>query len=219
MDDRFPRWLRTFVRKLDFLGIPNLGPLVCAMMVLAVIAQMTGAPYERFLFDPERVLAGEWWRIFAFPLPQGLDPLFLILYVMYSYFIITSVEGQWGAGPTTIFILLSYLAGIAAAFITGLPVSIWNYILQNVGLAFGTLFPDFEILLFFVLPVKAKWIAVVTGVVIAYSFLIGGMESKIIIGVTILPYLIFFGPMLIQYIRMRGKVAKNRRRFDQDMWR
>jgi hypothetical protein len=219
MDDRFPKWLRTIVRKLDFLGVPNLGPLVAAMMVLAAIAKMTGAPYERFLFDPEMVLQGEWWRLFAFPIPQTLDPLFLILFVAYSYFIITSIEGLWGPGPTTVFILLTYLASIGAAFITGMPVQIWFYILQNLGLAFGTLFPDFEILLFFILPVKAKWIAAFTGALIAYQFLTGGAETKILLAVTLIPYFLFFGPMVVKHVQTRSRIAKNRKRFDDDMWR
>lgn len=219
MDDRFPKWLRKIVEKLDFLGVPNLGPLVAAMMVLAAVAKATGAPAERFLFDPQMVLQGEWWRLFAFPVPDTLDPLWLILSVAFSYFILSSIEEQWGPGPTTVFILLTYLCAIGAAFITGIPVPIWFYILQNLGLVFGTLFPDFEILLFFVLPVKAKWIAAFSGAVILYQFVTGGLGTKIVLGSTLLPYFLFFAPMLVSHLQGRSRLAKHKKRFDDDMWR
>ena len=51
MDPQFPKWLR-IVLKLDFLGIPNLAPLICGLMVLAFwLKCWEGAPYEQFIFD------------------------------------------------------------------------------------------------------------------------------------------------------------------------
>ena len=74
MDARFPHWLRNIVRKLDFLGMPNLGMFVCGLTVLGYFGQnFLGAPLERFIFDPYMVLQGEWWRIVAFPTGDGTE--------------------------------------------------------------------------------------------------------------------------------------------------
>lgn len=221
MDTRFPKWLRICVQKLDFLGIPNLAPLLCAMAVLAFLAKnMGGASIERFLFDPYLVLQGEWWRLFGFPVSDGLDnPIYLIFYVLYLYFVINALESEWGAGPLTVFLLLGYISALGASFITMQPISIWFYVLENVSLAFGTLFPELELYIYFILPVKAKWLAMLAGAMILFKFIFASLWGKFFIAVTLLPYLLFFTPMLIEMIRNRYRVSKNRKKFDPDSWR
>lgn len=221
MDHRFPKWLRIVVGKLDFIGIPNLAPLVVGMAVLAFIAQLSGnTPLERFIFDPHLVLQGEWWRIFSFPISDSMsNPLFLLLFLWYLYFVINALESHWGPGPTTVYLLLGYLSALAGAFMTMRPISIWFYIIENVSLAFGTLFPNFELLIYFVLPVKAKWLAALAGVMIVFQFITGGVDTKILLACALFPYLLFFGPMLFQTLRDRKRLAEHRRRFDHDSWR
>lgn len=221
MDERFPRWFRKATEKLDFIGIPNLGPLICAMAVLAYLAQTTGTiPYERFVFHPYLVLQGEWWRLFTFPISQGLShPLWLLMYVFYLYFVINTLESHWGPGPTTLYLVLGYLSALTGSFLTMQPIEIWYYILENVSLAFGTLFPEFELMLYFVLPVKAKWLAMLAGVLILFKFIAGGMDAKILILCSLFPYFLFFGPFLFRELRDRKRTREHRKRFDQDMWR
>ena len=221
MDSRFPNWLRKTLDKLDFLGIPNLAPLLCAMAVLAFLAQTMGsAPVERFIFDPVLVLEGEWWRLFTFPISSGLsNPLLLLFYVLYIYFVITSLEQQWGPGPTTIFLMLGYFSALTGSFITMRPVEIWYYILENVSLAFGTLFPNYELYIYFILPVKAKWLAAIAGAFIAFRFVTGGPSTKILLACSLFPYMLFFGPLLYKNIREHYKLKQHKRRFSKDMWR
>ncbi|MCB0405800.1 MAG: hypothetical protein KDD51_13540 [Bdellovibrionales bacterium] len=219
MDDLFPKYLRRIVQRLDFLGIPNLGMLVAGLAVLAFLARMgMNAPLERFTFDPYLVSQGEWWRLFAFP--TGLtNPLFLFFYVLYVYYVMGSLESHWGPGPLTIFVGFSYLMAIAGAFAVGQPVSIWYHVLENVSLAFGTLFPDVTFYLFFVVPVRAKWLALFAGALLLFQFVVGGFYTKIFLLIVLLPYLIFFGPYLFSWIKNRRSLSKHKRRFDQDMWR
>lgn len=221
MDSRFPKWLRVCVQKLDFLGIPNLAPLLCAMAVLAFAAKsMGGASMERFLFDPYLVLQGEWWRLFGFPVSDGLDnPLYLVFYCLYLYFVINSLESQWGPGPLTVFLLLGYLSALAASFITMQPISIWFYILENVSLAFGTLFPELELYIYFILPVKAKWLAMLAGGLILFKFIFASLLGKLFIALTVFPYLLFFSPMLVSNLKNRYRISKNRKKIDPDSWR
>src|SRR5258708_4640998 len=95
-----------------------------------------GTPFERFMFDPELVRQGEWWRLFAFPIPSGMEnPIFALLYGLYVYYVFNALESSWGAAPLTIFVILGYIAGLVASFITGAQLSIWLYIIENVSLA------------------------------------------------------------------------------------
>lgn len=210
MDHRFPAWLRWTVKKLDFLALPNLGPLICGLAVLGFIGnQMLGAPLERFVFDPQAVMDGEYFRLFAFPTLS--EPLWLLFFCLYVYFVFNMLEESWGQGPVTLFTLFSYVMALTASFVADRPLDIWSHVLENVSLAFGTLFPELEFLLLFILPVKAKYLAILAGVLSIVQFILGGPSTRIALPLVFLPYLIFFGPYLFGILR--SKIRKNRNRF------
>ncbi len=212
MDDRFPKYLRVLVHRLSFIAIPNLGMLIAGLAVLGFVGTVIlQAPMDRFIFDPDLVRQGEYWRLFAYPLIQ--EPIWLLFYVMYVYFVMGTLESSWGTAPLTIFTLLSYGCAILASFAGGISVPIWVHVMENVSLAFGTLFPDLELYLFFVLPVKAKWLALLAGGILLYQFFVGDSGMKIFLAIGLAPYLIFFGPLLYKNLRTRYIVARNRRRF------
>lgn len=215
MDERFPKWLRWLVGKLDFMGLPNLGMLVAGLAILGFIGKtFMDAPFERFVFVPQLVLQGEWWRLFAFPMSESLtNPIWLLFFVWYVYYVMTALEGTWGAGPLTVFVVLSYISALGASIIAQRPLNIWLYVIENVSLAFGTLFPDLEFLLFFILPVKAKWLSMFAGAMLLWEFLTGDAVTKIFLFVVMFPYLLFFSPLLYNHIQLRRQIAANRRRF------
>jgi len=213
MDDRFPNWLRRVVSALSFLSLPNLGPLICGLAVLGFIgSEVLQAPIERFLFDPQAFLAGEWWRFFAFP--TLTDPLWLLFFCMYVYFVFGLLETSWGEAPLTLYTFFSYAMALVASLISGKALTIWTHVLENISLAFGTLFPEMELLLFFVLPVTAKWLALFAGLVFLWQFVTGSDNQRLFLFLVLLPYFVFFGPVLYKNLRMRWKISRNRRRFD-----
>src|SRR5690606_7642001 len=103
MDDRFPKPLRWIVDRLSFIAVPNLGMLLAGLAVLGFVGRnMMGAPMEQFTFHPYLVLQGEWWRLITFPVSEApSNPIFLLFYCFYIYFIMNAMEGDWGAGPLT----------------------------------------------------------------------------------------------------------------------
>lgn len=207
MDDRFPKYLRWIARKLEFIAVPNLGMLICGLAVLGFIGtHVLDTPLDRFNFDPLLVRNGEWWRLFAFPTLN--DPIWLLFFVMYTHYTMMTLEQAWGTSSLTLFTGLSYIAAVGAAMLTDRPVSIWVYVMENVSLAFGTLFPDIEFYLFFVLPVKAKWLSMFAGALFLLQFITGDGATKLFLVVVLAPYLLFFGPLLS---REGMRLWKNRR--------
>ncbi len=225
MDERFPKYLRWLVSRLSLFAVPNMAILVCGLTALAYVTKnVMGTPVDRFMFDPERVLGGEWWRLFAFPISGGLDnPIWFLFYLLYVYFVLDILEKNWGSSPLTLFLFLSYLASVGASLITLQPLSIWFYVLENVSLAFGTLFPDFEFYLFFILPVRAKWLALLAGGQVIFKMVTGGAVVSLFLAIVFLPYLIFFGPFVARSCVARVKLRKHKdsykKKFDSDMWR
>lgn len=218
MDERFPKFLRFLVRKLDFLGLPNLGTLIAALAVLGFVGKVfLGAPVERFVFDPFLVMQGEWWRLFAYPISESLsDPIWLIFFVLYIYFVLNSLEAHWGPGPLTLFTGLSYIATIGAAFAAGRAVNVWLHVIENISLAFGTLFPEVEFYLFFILPIRAKWLALFAGAILLIQFVLGSIDTKLFLAISLSPYLLFFSKILYSHIRLRIRMARSRNRWKGD---
>lgn len=225
MDHRFPLWLRTVLRRLDFLGLPNLGMLICGLGAMAYFAQVSGySAVDKFLFDPEAIrYGGEWWRLFAFPMsdPSGTpsQPLFFLFFILFTYFIFQSIESQWGSGPLTVYVLLCYLCTAVGALMLNYRTNLWHYILLNLNLVFGTLFPNFEILLFFILPIKAKWLTLFSALLLLIQFLVGPENFKLFLLFVLFPYFLFFGSYFFQEAKIKIKTRQNRNRFDKDMWR
>ena len=87
------------------------------------------------------------------------------------------LEYQWGAFRFNLYFLVGVIGHIAAAFLayfvlglTGIyfPMTT-NYLNLSLFFAFAALYPNTEFLIFFVLPIKVKWLAILDGVFFAYE--------------------------------------------------
>ena len=84
------------------------------------------------------------------------------------------------------------------------------YVNTSLFLAFATLFPNFPILLFFVVPVRAKWLALVTFVFLGMTFLGSVPVVRVGITVALANYLLFFGPSWVEHWREQSRMAAKR---------
>ena len=122
-------------------------------------------------------------------------------------------------------ILIGELGSIISYLITGvnypyLPV----YTHFAIIMAFAIMYPDASLLLMFVIPLKAKWIAIAEAVIYLYNFLTGGIITKISIVAAFIPVIIFFcsvyggGGNIISNFRFRMKQRKRQKDW-RDQWR
>jgi len=163
------------------------------------------------ILDPSAVARGEVWRVFTFLfLPWGggtgvLGPLFTIFALLFLYTVGTSLEAEWGAFRYSVYYLIGVLGTIVASLLVG-PVTN-AYLNLSLILAFATVFPDYEILLFLVLPVKMKWLGLLDAGFLGWAFLSGHANVKAGIAAAMLNYLLFFaGPL---WERLRGRAARS----------
>jgi ribosomal protein L37AE/L43A len=72
--------------------------------------------------------------------------------------------------------------------------------------AFATPFPNFQVLLFFILPVKMKWLAYIDAALFLWSILGGALNGDLVAAllpvVAILNYLIYFFSDLTSFLGM-----------------
>ena len=91
-----------------------------------------------------------------------MSPLWLFFSFYIFYMIGNSLEQHWGTFRFNLFVLCGYLLTVLMAFVSPGAIITNTYFLGSVFLAFATLFPNIEFRLFFVLPVKVKWLGWLT---------------------------------------------------------
>ncbi len=209
------KWLSDWERRLEFLVIPQF-PLFMAATngLIYLMSQAQPAFVERLTLDPAMIFAGEWWRVFTFLfVPPPMNPIFLVFWLLLLYQMAQTLEQAWGEFHFFFFYFLgAAVTVLAALFVLHAPLG--NLSLNTtLFLAFATLYPDIEFLIFFILPIKVKYLAWIAWLTIGASFLWGSFASRVAIGSSLANYGLFFGPDLWQALRLRWEVYKNRRRF------
>ena len=156
------------------------------------------------VFDKNRIMQGEVWRVITFVFLPPDRSLLLILLSLYFYYIFgTSLENHWGSARFNIYYAIGVLGNIAAGFIMGKATN--EYLNLSLMLAFAVLYPDMEIRLFFIFPVKIKWIGWLTAAVLLYQFALVSWPLRLAIVLSLLPFILFFGPQAWLQARMDGR--------------
>jgi hypothetical protein len=157
---------------------------------------------EQAQLVPARLLAGELWRLVTFLcVPPISHPVFAFFFWYLFYMMGTALENQWGTFRYNVFFLIGYAATVAAAFVTPDQPSSNGFLQGSVFLAFAFLYPDFELFLFFILPVKIKWLALLTWVGYAFVLLMGPMAEKLLVTASVANFLMFFAPEIVRRVR------------------
>jgi len=199
-----PRWLESAERKFGFLAIPNLGLVLVALQALGSLLLWFKAGsdpdamsilLERLVLDPQAVFAGEVWRIVTFLAIPLSTNLLMIIVLWFLYFVLSSLAQSWGDFKLTVYILIAWIGTVLASLIFQVPVESFLLIESSFFFALATLIPDYEVLLFFLVPVKIKWVALVTAVMMFFIPLVfSGWDYKLYLIVASLNYILFFGP-------------------------
>lgn len=201
-------------RKYGRLAIANITTILIAGQVLLFVAMMMrgnqhggGNPLSGIYLIPERVVAGEVWRLLTFLfVPPPVSPLFILFAWMLFYLFGTTLEQHWGAFRYNLYLLIGYVANIAAAFLVwaligqGMVASN-SFLYGTVMLAFARINPDFTLNLFFILPIRIKWLALLMWLGYGFTLLTGGWMAKFLVVASVLNYLMFFGQEHLRDLR------------------
>ena len=158
-------WMTSLEKRFGSWAIPNLAVYLIAIQALGAVLLMGNyvSADDMVLHGSSVLDRGQWWRLVTFMMmPRTLSPLWLFVSFMIFYLIGSALEQQWGAFRFNLFIWCGYLFNAAMAFVNPGTVISNFYFLGCVFLAFATLFPNFTFHLFFILPVKVKWLGWIT---------------------------------------------------------
>jgi hypothetical protein len=207
--------IKRLERTLGRFAIPGLIRYVVALNALVFILVTLSPEYGQVLeLNRSAILRGEVWRLASWIfLPTTLDFFWVIFYLMFTWWIGDLLEGSWGTFRLNAYYFLGMALCIGSALIFG--ASGGNMFLNlSLFLAVATLAPNREILLFLILPVKLKWVALFSLLFPAYILLLGPMAEKMVVIMCLGNYLLFFAPAYFQGTLANHKTRERRQRFE-----
>lgn len=92
------------------------------------------------------------------------------------------------------------------------------YVNMSIFLAFAATFPDVQVLLMFIIPIKVKWLGVIYGIMLIFSFLQGDMGTKFAIAASLLNFVVFFFTSR-NMMHLNPKQIRRRQEFKRDVRR
>ena len=231
------RWLDRLERKFGRYSIRNLPAIMIALYVAGYILQLMSRSgsvsiLAYLTLEPYYILRGQIWRLITWVVipPESLG-LFTIIMLFFYYSLGKNLERTWGTFRFNVYIFSGVLFTIAGAFILfgiyhllgygNVSVGYWfstYYINMSIFLAFALSYPEMQVLLYFIIPVKMKWMGVLYGVLILYSFINTAWPGRVAIIASLLNFILFFlSTRNMGY--MRPKEIRRRQKFQQEVRR
>ena len=216
-------WLSKLERKFGRYAVPNLMYYIIILYAAGFVLNILNPEfYYRYLsLDAQAIFRGQIWRIATFIIQPPSSSLIFIVFALSLYYMIgRQLEHAWGTFRFNLYFFSGVLFHVAAAIllyvITGLnlPMSVW-YLNMSLFFAFAALYPDVQFLVFFVIPVKVKYLAMIDALYFIYpiiqaflpayggNILVGGYYKAAALEsvVSLLNFLIFFLYSLLFIIR------------------
>ena len=167
-------------RKLGRYAVPNLMKYICEMYALGFLIQISAPEFYYYYLDldPEAILHGHIWRVLSFliyyPASDGFSSIFwAIIGIMVYYSIGRTLEYLWGNFRYNFFffsgVILYNVAGILIYLLTGVSLQLNpTYMGFSIFLAYALTLPDTVFYLYFFIPIKAKYLALLETLLYLY---------------------------------------------------
>ena len=202
-------YIERFCRKHPNFGIPRLMMYVSIANVAFWLLGLVNPVLINYLsFDPYLVLHGQVWRIISFAMIPPSDGMLANIAIYFYYWIGGTLEQYWGTPQFNIYfftgILLTLLYGFLIYFITGIRIQLTaTYVYLSMFFSFAALFPDMQVLLFFIIPVKMKWLALIDAAFFVYGVLTTPFPLNLLPIVAVLNFFLFCGGDLLRRLPRR----------------
>lgn len=205
------KFIEKLERKYGRFGIQNLTMYMIICYVVGYIIEFINPAILNWTgLNVTMILRGQIWRLVTWVIspPSSGNVLFFIIAILFFYYPIgMSLERTWGSFRYTLYIFSGIIFTVIGAFvlhfITGGQVDFLAqyifstyYISLSIFLAYAMSYPDMRILLYFVIPIKMKWMAYVYGAIVLYdiiTYVRGGLWFMAVpIVASLLNFVLFF---------------------------
>lgn len=228
-----------FERKFGRYAIPNLTYIIVGAYALGILlCSIAPGVIEYLSFDPYYILKGQVWRLISWLLVQapGGSGLSTIIMIIFYISIGRTLERVWGDFTYNVYIFSGLLFTMVGVFLVyliayfgfhtqiifGASVTTY-YICLSIFLAFAMTFPDAQVLLMFIIPIKVKWLGFLYAGMLVWQVLVCFFAKQwipaVIIVFSVLNFIVFYLSQKKRQFgspKQRVKQMKRRYEFNRD---
>lgn len=204
------KFLNRLERRFGRFAIPNLMKYIAGIFLLGILLGVV--PNYNLInllaFDFPSIMRGQVWRLITWIIPiSSMNRIFWQLISIYFYYIIgNALENAWGTFRFNLYFFTGILFNLLSSLITyqiiGLSVSPGlGFVCGTMFFAFAAIYPNMQFMMYFIIPIKAKYLAWFQGAV--YIFMV---INYIIIGkaIMIIPLAVSFANFFIFFFATRN---------------
>jgi len=191
---------------------------ISAAVFIANMLDDSRAFLDLLRFNPSLIVQFQIWRVITWIfLPLNNNIFFTLIMLYFYYFIGGSLEREWGTAKFTVYyilgVLLNIVYGLVVWFILGRSANnigiVPNFLNMSLLFAFAAVFPDFQIRLFFIIPFKIKWLAILNGVFFAYWIIVDLFNARYVMAllpiIALLNFIIVCGNDVVRPVKARAR--------------
>ena len=194
-------------------GIPNLMKyLTIANVVFWILGTANSVLMSYLSFDAALILRGQIWRLFTFMVyPPSMGLLSFVVFYFY-YWMGSTLEQYWGTPQFNIYLLIGWFLtvvyGFLVYFLGGYRIRIdAQYLYLSMFFSYAALFPDQQVLLFFFIPIRMKYLALIDAAYFVLAVVTNPFPFNLLPVVAVLNFVIFFAGTLMKILRRRPSRA------------
>ncbi len=196
----------TFINRLElrypWLAVPGLIRFVACFNALVFLLHLIAPGYESVLtLNREAILQGEIWRLITWIfIPETFQPFWILFALLFLWFLGDGLEEGLGAFRTTLFYMIGMISCTIVALIFG-SYGANTFLNLSLLYAFATVHPDYQVFLFFIIPIRMKWLALCSCLLTAMGTVGQSQAAKAALIVTLINYGLFFWPILLLHYK------------------
>mgnify|MGYP005754271561 FL=1 len=207
-------------RKYSRYAIHNLMNYIVAMYVVGMFLQYVNPNFywQWLCLDAREILHGQIWRVVTFMVLPPFGNLVSNALMIYLYYSLGStLERVWGAFRFNVYFFLGVLGHVIAALLLYLlfgtrVILTTTYLNLSLFLAFAATFPYLQFYIWFLIPIKAKWLALIDSLFIIQGLLFGNVASRVEIIFSMLNFILFF-LMTRNYSKVNPREIRRKQEF------
>lgn len=220
-------WYERFSNKHRNFGLENLMAYVSLSMVIVFVTDFFFRDLNIISYLElyrANLLQGQVWRLVSFAFVPSTSSLFWItISAFFYYFIGRELEIAWGKSTFTLYYIMGMLSAIIASLLTGYANN--AYLNTSLVLAYAFLFPNAQFTIYFLIPIKAKYIGYVSlawyGISIIYGIYdgvaMGAWSTLVATLMALVNFFAFFGPGMFQNAKTKIKNKNRRKEFEKQL--
>lgn len=234
--------MSNFERKFGKYAIKNISLMLIMCYAVGYLINLVNPNFLSYLtLNPYEILHGQIWRILTWiVVPPETSNLFFVLITLYFYYSIgTTLERTWGTYKYNVYLISGMLFTVLGSFLLMAYCYLFNgdlitllgakqffaavslffstyYVNMSIFLAFSATFPESQVLLMLIIPIKVKWLGIVYGGLLILEFIRGSAYSRFVLAASLLNFVVFWVTSK-SHMHMTPKQVKRRQEFKREV--